>query len=131
MNFIVRAVDDILKERFGIPDGLADKNRVTVLDFACGTGTFILEVFERIFENTGGADSAKAGLIVREHMLQKRLRVSHRALHHRAFEALAVPRGQGPRLTGRRAVASVSDQLAGANGDAEEFSFARAVGGDC
>jgi predicted helicase len=71
VNFIVRAVDDILKERFGIPDGLADHKRVTVLDFACGTGTFILEVFERIFENTGGADSAKAGLIVRDHMLEK------------------------------------------------------------
>jgi hypothetical protein len=71
VNFIVRAVDDILKETFGIPDGLADHNRVTVLDFACGTGTFILEVLERIFENIGGADSAKAGLIVRDHMLKK------------------------------------------------------------
>ena len=46
MNFIVRAVDDILKESFGIPDGLADHKRVTVLDFACGTGTFLLEVFQ-------------------------------------------------------------------------------------
>jgi predicted helicase len=40
LNFIVRAIDDILKESFGIPDGLADHKRVTVLDFACGTGTF-------------------------------------------------------------------------------------------
>jgi hypothetical protein len=40
VNFIVRAIDDILKETFGIADGLADHNRVTVLDFACGTGTF-------------------------------------------------------------------------------------------
>jgi predicted helicase len=37
VNFIVRAVDDILKERFGIRDGLGDHRRVTVLDFACGT----------------------------------------------------------------------------------------------
>ena len=58
MNFIVRAVDDILKDSFGIRDGLADNKRVTVLDFACGTGTFLLEVFQRIFENIGGADSA-------------------------------------------------------------------------
>ena len=70
VNFIVRAVDDILKDTFGIANGLADHKRVTVLDFACGTGTFILEVLERIFENTGGADSAKAGLIVRDHMLK-------------------------------------------------------------
>jgi predicted helicase len=70
VNFIVRAVDDILKESFGIPDGLADHKRVTVLDFACGTGTFILEALERIFENIGGAESAKASLVVREHMLR-------------------------------------------------------------
>jgi predicted helicase len=63
VNFIVCAVDDILKETFGIAQGLADYKRVTVLDFACGTGTFILEVLERIFDHTGGADSAKASLI--------------------------------------------------------------------
>ena len=55
---------------FGIPDGLADHHRVTVLDFACGTGTFLLEVFERVFEQIGGADSGHADLIVREHLLR-------------------------------------------------------------
>lgn len=68
VNFIVRAVDDILKDGFGIKDGLADHNKVTVLDFACGTGTFLLEVFQKIFENIGGADSGKAGPVVREHI---------------------------------------------------------------
>ena len=70
MNFIVRAVDDILKGSFGIPEGLADHKRVTVLDFACGTGTFLLEVFQRIFENIGGPDAGRADLIVREHFLE-------------------------------------------------------------
>ncbi len=70
VNFIIRAVDDILKDTFGIRDGLADHSRVTVLDFACGTGTFLLEVFERIFDNIGGPDSAKAEPIVREHILR-------------------------------------------------------------
>ena len=70
VNFIVRAIDDILKDSFGIKDGLADHKRVTVLDFACGTGTFLLEVFERIFENIGGHDSGRADLIVREHILK-------------------------------------------------------------
>src|SRR5271166_556499 len=69
VNFIVRAVDDILKDSFAIRDGLADHKRVTVLDFACGTGTFILEVFQKIFENIGGSDSGRADLIVREHFL--------------------------------------------------------------
>ena len=70
VNFIVRAIDDILKDSFDIEDGLADHNRVTVLDFACGTGTFLLEVFERIFEQIGGPDSGRASLIVREHLLK-------------------------------------------------------------
>jgi hypothetical protein len=70
VNFIVRAVDDILKQSFGIRDGLADNKLVTVLDFACGTGTFLLEVFQRIFDNIGGPEDARADLIVRRHLLK-------------------------------------------------------------
>jgi hypothetical protein len=70
VNFIVRAVDDILKESFGIPEGLADHRRVTGLDFACGTGTFLLELFQRIFDNIGGPGAGQADLIVREHLLK-------------------------------------------------------------
>jgi hypothetical protein len=70
VNFIVRAVDDILKDTFKIGDGLADNRRVTVLDFATGTGTFLLEVMQRIFENIGGPDAGKADRVVRDHMLK-------------------------------------------------------------
>ena len=70
VNFIVRAIDDILKDSFGIADGLADRKRVTVLDFATGTGTFLVEVLERIFEQIGGPGSAKAPLVVRDHILK-------------------------------------------------------------
>ncbi|MEJ0013463.1 MAG: type ISP restriction/modification enzyme [Bauldia sp.] len=70
VNFIVRAVDDILKDSFSIHDGLADHKRVTVLDFACGTGTFLLEVFQRIFDNIGGPETGRAEPIVREHILK-------------------------------------------------------------
>jgi hypothetical protein len=50
VNFIVRALNDILKSTFGIQDGFADRKRVTVLDFATGTGTFLLEVLQQILE---------------------------------------------------------------------------------
>jgi hypothetical protein len=70
VNFIVRAIDDILKDSFGIAEGLADHRRVTVLDFACGTGTFLLEVCERIFDNIGGPNVGRADLIVRDHILK-------------------------------------------------------------
>ena len=70
VNFIVRAVDDILKDKFGIREGLANHHRVTVLDFACGTGTFLLDVCQRIFENIGGPRCGRADLIVRDHILK-------------------------------------------------------------
>ena len=54
VNFIVRAVNDILKSTFGIQTGLADRHRVTVLDFATGTGTFLLEVMQQILDETSG-----------------------------------------------------------------------------
>ena len=74
VEFIVRAVDDILKTEFNLPDGLADKSkvevpikrmeegkdvetitmeprhRVQILDPATGTGTFLAEVVRCIKE---------------------------------------------------------------------------------
>ncbi len=72
VNFIVRAVDDILKNEFGLADGLADTSktkitlrneskdkfkkeekevhRVQILDPATGTGTFLAEVIRQIHE---------------------------------------------------------------------------------
>jgi predicted helicase len=66
VNFIVRAVDDILKTEFNLPQGLADTSKtkikvdyqgkkieqevhkVQVLDPATGTGTFLAEVIKHI-----------------------------------------------------------------------------------
>ena len=67
VNFIVRAVNDLLKETFGITQGLADRKRVTVLDFAAGTGTFLLEILHHIFETV---PEAVRHHIVREHVLK-------------------------------------------------------------
>ena len=67
VNFIVRAVHDILKDTFGITQGLADRKRVTVLDFATGTGTFLLEVLQQIFETVSEGIRAQ---IVKEHVLK-------------------------------------------------------------
>ena len=63
VNFITRAVDDVLKAEFGLPDGLADTSKVTIesdtgekeevhrvqiLDPATGTGTFLAQVIKQI-----------------------------------------------------------------------------------
>jgi predicted helicase len=66
VNFIVRAVDDILKSEFDLPEGLADSSKkkikvnlqgrqiekevhkVQILDPATGTGTFLAETIKHI-----------------------------------------------------------------------------------
>ena len=72
VNFIVRAVDDILKTEFNLPQGLADTSKtkikvnqqgktieqevhhVQILDPATGTGTFLAEVVKQIHKNFEG-----------------------------------------------------------------------------
>jgi predicted helicase len=74
VNFIVRAVDDILKTEFNLPQGLADTSktkiktlvqgnnkpieqevhRVQILDPATGTGTFLAEVVKHIHKKFVG-----------------------------------------------------------------------------
>ncbi len=67
VHFIVHAVHAILQDTFGIRQGLADRKRVTVLDFATGTGTFLLEVLHRIFETVSAGVRDQ---VVREHVLK-------------------------------------------------------------
>lgn len=67
VNFIIRGINDILRDVFDIKTGLADRKRVTVLDFATGTGTFLLEVVQQLL------DIVPEGLriqIIREHALK-------------------------------------------------------------
>ncbi|NLE63575.1 MAG: N-6 DNA methylase, partial [Bacteroidales bacterium] len=72
VNFIVRAVDDILKTEFDLPQGLADisktkikvdvqgdkveeeVHKVQILDPATGTGTFLAETIRHIYKDFEG-----------------------------------------------------------------------------
>ncbi|MEI2693873.1 MAG: type ISP restriction/modification enzyme [Saprospiraceae bacterium] len=77
VNFIVRAVDDILKDEFGLKEGLADTSKtkikvnvqsnkkkqetqeievhkVQILDPATGTGTFLAEIIKLIYKKFEG-----------------------------------------------------------------------------
>lgn len=72
VNFIVRAVDDILKTEFGLPQGLSDNSKtkvkvdiqgkkveqdvhkVQILDPAAGTGTFLAETIKHIHKSFEG-----------------------------------------------------------------------------
>ncbi len=51
-NFIVRCAGELLQTKFNISQQFADAKNVKVLDFATGTGVFILEVLKEIFKST-------------------------------------------------------------------------------
>ena len=88
VNFIVRAVDDILKNDFDIPQGLADTSkiikkievqrqtinreihRVQILDPAAGTGTFLAEVIKQIYKRFKGQQGIWSNY-VEEHLIPR------------------------------------------------------------
>lgn len=49
VSYLVRSVDSLLKQKFNKPLGLADPE-VMILDPACGTGTFLLWIFQLIYQ---------------------------------------------------------------------------------
>jgi predicted helicase len=97
VNFIVRAVDDILKSEFGLPAGIADTSktkikvnlpatdkrfkdniktieeevfRVQILDPATGTGTFLAQVVKQIHESFKGQQGIWSNY-VEKHLLPR------------------------------------------------------------
>ncbi|MBL4652352.1 MAG: DNA methyltransferase, partial [Flavobacteriales bacterium] len=97
VNFIVRAVDDILKTEFDLPQGLADTSKtkitvntqtpdkrsatgykqmekevhkVQVLDPATGTGTFLAEVIKHVHKKFKGQEGIWSGY-VEKHLLPR------------------------------------------------------------
>jgi predicted helicase len=87
VSYIVRSVDWLLKENFGLKRGLADESKVTVdsrirgndkkevhrvliLDPAVGTGTFLFEVIQQIHRRFRGQEGTWPGY-VREHLLPR------------------------------------------------------------
>ena len=97
VNFIVRAVDDILKDDFGLKEGLADTSKtkvkvkvpthdkrhkggmveeerevhkVQILDPAAGTGTFLAEVIKQIHSKFEGQQGIWA-TYVEEHLIPR------------------------------------------------------------
>ncbi|MCK5834032.1 N-6 DNA methylase [bacterium] len=57
VSYIVRSIDELLIKEFDKPMGLADDD-VIILDPACGTGTFLYEVFRVIYEKIGKRSKA-------------------------------------------------------------------------
>ncbi|WP_424947880.1 type ISP restriction/modification enzyme [Candidatus Spongiihabitans sp.] len=98
VNFIVRAVDEILQTEFGIKDGLADTgktvievdalpsadkrkkgkkgykrevHKVQILDPATGTGTFLAAIVQQIYETKFANQKGVWAGYVREHLIPR------------------------------------------------------------
>ena len=100
VEFMVRAVDDILRTDFGLP------MRVQILDPATGTGTFLAETVRQIKRNLGGQMGAWASyvpdhLLPRLHgfeLMMAPYTIAHLKLDMEIQEAAASPQSHAQRL---------------------------------
>ncbi|NCA80486.1 MAG: DNA methyltransferase, partial [Sphingobacteriia bacterium] len=117
VNFIVRAVDDILKTEFDLPQGLADTSKtkikvdvqgkkieqevhkVQILDPATGTGTFLAEVIKLIHKKFEGQQGIW-GNYVETHLLPRlngfELLMASYAMAHLKLDLLLTETGYKP-----------------------------------
>jgi len=126
VNFIVRAVDDILKSEFGLSQGLADTSKTTIeidtqtkdkraqsgykkekvevhkvqiLDPAAGTGTFLAEVVKQIYNNFEGQEGIWSNY-VEKHLLPRlngfEILMASYAMAHLKLELLLNETGYKP-----------------------------------
>ncbi|MBN2412060.1 DNA methyltransferase [candidate division KSB1 bacterium] len=127
VNFIVRAVDDILKKEFGLSQGLADTSKTTIevdtqvkdkrsatgykrekikvhkvqiLDPAAGTGTFLAEVVKQIYKKFDGQQGIWSNY-VEEHLIPRlngfEILMASYAMAHLKLEMLLQETGYKPK----------------------------------
>ena len=117
VNFIIRAVDDILKTEFDLPQGLADNSKtkikvnqqgktieqevhkVQILDPATGTGTFLAEVVKHIHAKFKGQQGVWSNY-VETHLLPRlngfELLMASYAMAHLQMDLLLTETGFKP-----------------------------------
>ena len=135
VDFIVRAVDDILKTEFDLPQGLADTSKIKVkrqtqnfdkktgkyteieeevhkvqiLDPATGTGTFLAEVVKHIHKKFEGQQGIWSNY-VEKHLLPRlngfELLMASYAMAHLKLDLLLTETGYAPSPSGRVGVGS-------------------------
>jgi len=125
VNFIVRAVDDILKTEFDLPQGIADTSKtkikvpiqgsnkmqekevhkVQILDPATGTGTFLAEVIKHIYNSKFKAMQGAWSSYVDEHLIPRlngfELLMASYSMAHLKLDMLLRETGYKPTKTQR------------------------------
>ena len=126
VSFIVRAVDDILKTHFNLPQGLADTSktkvtveaieagskgklvkrerelhRVQILDPATGTGTFLAQTIRHIYDNQFANMQGAWSGYVSEHLIPRlngfELLMTSYAMAHLKLDMLLTETGYKPK----------------------------------
>ena len=150
VNFIVRAVDDILKTEFGLPQGLADTSKTTIevdtqiedrrsktgytrekqdahkvqiLDPAAGTGTFLAEVVKHIHKKFVGQQGIWSSY-VEQHLIPRlhgfEILMASYAMAHLKLELLLQETGYAPE-TQQRLRVFLTNSLEDAHPDTRTF----------
>lgn len=88
VDYIVRSVDWILRNKFGKEKGLADES-VNLLDPATGTGTFLMSAIQEIYWNTKKANEALGNEMVSREF--NKIVLNHILKHFYGFELLIAP----------------------------------------
>lgn len=130
VNFIVRAVDEVLQTEFGLPDGLADTSKVTVdwetgqtdkkgrretikkdvhkvqiLDPATGTGTFLAEVIKQIAPKVQGVAPGMWSQYIEDNLIPRlhgfELLMASYAMCHMKLDMILTELGYKPQKSPR------------------------------
>ena len=133
VNFIVRAVDEVLQTEFGLPEGLADHSKVTIdwdtgqtdnkgkavtikkevhkvqiLDPATGTGTFLAEVIKQIAPKVQGVAPGMWSSYIENDLIPRlhgfELLMASYAMCHMKLDMILTEMGYKPAKTPRLSV---------------------------
>ncbi|PEQ10653.1 DNA methyltransferase [Novosphingobium sp. PC22D] len=157
VNFIVRAVDEVLKSEFGLADGLADTSRISIdwdtgqtdkkgkpatikkevhrvqiLDPATGTGTFLAEAIKLIAERIKGHAPGNWSNYVEENLIPRihgfELLMASYAMCHMKLDMILTGLGYKPTAKPPRLGVYLTNSLEeGERVDQTLFGLSRAI----
>ena len=153
VDFIVRAVDDVLRSEFGLADGLADTSKVTVdwdtgqddpksgkartirkdvhkvqiLDPATGTGTFLAKAVQLIADRVKARAPGKWSAYVEQDLLPRlhgfELLMASYAMCHMKLDMMLDQTGYKPSVNPPRLSVWLTNSLEPADRDVRELFF--------
>lgn len=153
VNFIVRAVDEVLKTEFGLPDGLADTSKITIdwdtgqndpktgkpahikkevhrvqiLDPATGTGTFLAEVVKLVSERIKGVAPGQLSAYIERDLIPRlhgfELLMASYAMCHMKLDMILTRLGYIPSANPPRLGVYLTNSLEGGERVLQTFDF--------